>query len=168
MKDQRFALEIPRGDLSLAVCENCGFVFNQAFEPSKMSYGGNYDNTQSCSLLFDEYLSNLARNLDVEKGVKNSRVIEVGCGKGLFLRKLIEIGGNMGYRFDSIPVMSGRTRTWRVGYTLKSVTVVKNVLTDSRGRDRLQSRDRTFARSFGFSLHHQAGLSRLAAAQGFL
>ncbi len=100
MKDQRSALEIPRGDLSLAVCEDCGFVFNQDFEPSMMSYGEDYNNTQSCSSLFDDYLSNLARKLVVEKGVKNSRVVEVGCGKGQFLRKLIDMGGNIGYGFD--------------------------------------------------------------------
>jgi SAM-dependent methyltransferase len=100
MKDQRSALEIPRGNLNLMVCEECGFVFNQAFEPSTLSYGEDYDNTQSFSPVFAEYLSHLAQHLVFEKGIRNCRVVEVGCGKGLFLRKLTEVGGNIGYGFD--------------------------------------------------------------------
>jgi len=100
MKDQPSALKIPRGKLSLAVCEECGFVFNQAFEPSTLSYGEDYDNTQSFSPMFVEYLSHLVRYLVFEKGVQNCRIVEVGCGKGLFLRKLTEAGGNTGYGFD--------------------------------------------------------------------
>jgi len=100
MKDQCAALRIPRGNLSLVVCEECGFVFNQAFEPSTLSYGEDYDNTQSCSPMFAEYLSHLAQHLVFEKGIQNCRIVEVGCGKGLFLRKLTEAGGNTGYGFD--------------------------------------------------------------------
>jgi SAM-dependent methyltransferase len=100
MKDQRSALEIPRGNLSLVVCEECGFVFNQAFEPSTLSYGEAYDNTQSFSPMFAEYLSRLAQHLVFEKGIQNCRIVEVGCGKGSFLRKLTELGGNIGYGFD--------------------------------------------------------------------
>jgi SAM-dependent methyltransferase len=100
MNNQRSALEIPRGDLSLVVCEECGFVFNQAFKPSSLSYGEDYDNTQTCSPLFNRYLDGLVNHLIFERGVQNCRVIEVGCGKGLFLRKLTEMGGNIGYGFD--------------------------------------------------------------------
>jgi SAM-dependent methyltransferase len=100
MKDQHSALEVPRGGLSLVVCEECGFVFNQAFEPSALSYGEDYDNTQTCSPLFNEYIDGLVDHLIFEKGVQNCRVVEVGCGKGLFLRKLTGVGGNTGYGFD--------------------------------------------------------------------
>lgn len=100
MKDQRSALKIPRGNLSLVVCEECGFVFNQAFEPSTLCYSEDYDNTQSFSPMFAEYLSHLAQHLVFEKGIQNCRIVEVGCGKGLFLRKLTEAGGNTGYGFD--------------------------------------------------------------------
>jgi len=100
MKDQPSALKIPRGKLSLAVCEECGFVFNQAFEPSTLSYGEDYDNTQTCSPLFNKYIDGLVEHLIFEKGIQNCRIVEVGCGKGLFLRKLTEAGGNTGYGFD--------------------------------------------------------------------
>jgi 2-polyprenyl-3-methyl-5-hydroxy-6-metoxy-1,4-benzoquinol methylase len=100
MEDQRSALETPRGSLSLMVCEECGFVFNQAFEPSSMRYGVDYDNTQTCSPVFNTYVDELVDRLVSENGVRDCRVIEVGCGRGSFLRKLTEMGGNTGYGFD--------------------------------------------------------------------
>lgn len=102
IQGQEAALEISRGSLNLAVCEACGFVFNQSFELAKLGYGEAYDNTQTCSPAFDEYLAQLAQYLIWEKGVQNCRVVEVGCGKGLFLRKLVETegSGNVGYGFD--------------------------------------------------------------------
>lgn len=100
INDKRSALEIPRGNLNLAVCVECDFIFNQAFEPSTLRYGQDYDNTQYCSGVFADYLSYLVNYLIFEKSVQNRRVIEVGCGKGLLLRKLTELGGNIGYGFD--------------------------------------------------------------------
>ena len=102
MKDKESAIGIVRGDLNLAGCEECGFIFNQSFEAAKLSYGESYDNTQTCSTAFSNYLDSLARYIIEEKQVQNCRVVEVGCGKGLFLRKLVEVDecGNSGYGFD--------------------------------------------------------------------
>lgn len=102
IKDQKLAQEASRGKLALAVCEECGFILNQSFEPSRLSYGEYYDNTQTCSPFFDEYVSGLAGYLIFEKNVRNCRIVEVGCGNGLFLRKLVgfEGVGNRGYGFD--------------------------------------------------------------------
>src|SRR5689334_22260043 len=33
------AVGIARGDLSMAVCSDCGFVFNTSFDLSRLSYG---------------------------------------------------------------------------------------------------------------------------------
>lgn len=102
MDDRRSALKINRSNLVLAYCEGCGFIFNQAYEPSKLRYSEEYDNTQTCSPLFDGYLSKLVDYLVIEKGVQKSRIVEVGCGKGLFLKRLVEFKGakNAGYGFD--------------------------------------------------------------------
>ena len=32
------ALAFPRGDISLAFCQNCGFIFNAAFDQSLIEY----------------------------------------------------------------------------------------------------------------------------------
>lgn len=102
IKDREATTRIAYGELNLAVCSECGFIFNQTFDPVKLIYGEYYENTQSCSPLFNEYLEELARYLVWEKSVRNCRILEIGCGKGIFLRKLVEIenSGNIGYGFD--------------------------------------------------------------------
>jgi len=102
MADIISAIQINRGNLTLAVCEDCGFIFNQDFDGSKLSYGKEYDNTQTYSPSFESYISELARSLIYDKNIQNCSVVEVGCGKGSFLRKLVESEewGNTGYGFD--------------------------------------------------------------------
>ncbi|MGQ0792559.1 MAG: class I SAM-dependent methyltransferase [Deltaproteobacteria bacterium] len=100
--NRRGAREAARGDLVLALCRDCGFIYNRAFDPSKIAYGGSYDNSQTYSAVFERYLSGLAMYLVADRGVRNSRILEVGCGKGWFLRRLVEFegAGNEGYGFD--------------------------------------------------------------------
>jgi 2-polyprenyl-3-methyl-5-hydroxy-6-metoxy-1,4-benzoquinol methylase len=47
-------------------------------------------NTQTCSPYFRDYIEVLVRYLVCEKGIRNCRIVEVGCGKGYFLRRLME------------------------------------------------------------------------------
>ena len=141
MKDQRSAMEIPRGNLSLVVCEDCGFIFNKDFEFSKLSYGEDYDNTQICSPFFNEYVNDRINYLIFEKSIRNYRILEVGCGKGSFLRKLVENGGegNSGYGFDPSYTgleidLNGRLRfeknyyTPRYGNVSADVAVCRHVI----------------------------------------
>jgi len=102
MREQARAVNIPRGDLALVICESCGFIFNRAFEPQKIMYGADYENTQACSPSFNEYLDGLVRHMILERNVRDCHVVEVGCGNGLFLRKLVTYEGanNRGYGFD--------------------------------------------------------------------
>ena len=102
MRDQEAAINIPRGDLDLVACEDCGFIFNRAFDPRKIMYGEDYENTQACSRSFNEYLDGLVRHMIEEQNVRDCHVVEVGCGNGLFLRKLVayEGAGNRGHGFD--------------------------------------------------------------------
>ncbi len=109
MEDQASARNITRGDLELAVCDQCGFGFNRTFDLSKLSYGDHYDNTQICSPSFNDHVTRLVRYLVVDRNVQNCRVIEVGCGAGLFLKALVEFegSGNTGIGFD--PAYTGPT-----------------------------------------------------------
>lgn len=102
VKEQMTAVEVDRGDLRLVVCQQCGFIFNASFDLSKLSYGPNYDNTQTHSSFFSDYVDGLVRYLLLDKGIRNRQIVEVGCGKGYFLRRLIEAegSGNTGYGFD--------------------------------------------------------------------
>lgn len=100
--DRGAARAVARGELDMLACEECGFVFNRGFDGDKLAYGEDYDNTQSCSAYFDAYLDDLVRELVEEQGVRNCRIVEVGCGKGQFLRKLVNFpgSGNQGFGFD--------------------------------------------------------------------
>jgi len=100
--DQHAAVTKERGDLSLAFCNDCGFVFNRGFDPTKISYGEQYDNTQSHSCMFSSYIDKLIVYLVCERGVRNCRIVEIGCGKGTFLRRLVEFpdSGNSGIGYD--------------------------------------------------------------------
>lgn len=102
MHDQASAIAAPRGDLALAVCEACGFIFNRAFDPTRPMYGEEYENTQGCSPSFNQYMNDLVEEMVVNRNVRDSHVVEVGCGNGLFLRKLVsyEGAGNRGSGFD--------------------------------------------------------------------
>lgn len=91
-----------KGDLDFSLCGHCGFLFNQAFDLSVLSYGDSYDNTQSHSQMFERYMDDLVYDLVENQGVRNCTVVEVGCGKGVFLKKLIGYPGanNQGIGFD--------------------------------------------------------------------
>jgi SAM-dependent methyltransferase len=125
---------IIRGDLNLAVCATCGFIFNATFELGKLSYNESYDNTQSCSAVFRDYLDDLAHHLVNERGVRGQRIVEVGCGKGLFLRQLVEAdGNNQGYGFDPtyegpLDNMQGRLQFQRTFYGLECADVPADVV----------------------------------------
>lgn len=102
ISDKKSALQIPTGDLELQICNDCSFIFNQKFNLSKVHYGDLYENSQDVSPLFEAHLTKLAKNLILEKNVKDSTIVEVGCGKGVFLKKLISFDdcNNIGYGFD--------------------------------------------------------------------
>ncbi|MDA8253270.1 MAG: class I SAM-dependent methyltransferase, partial [Rhodospirillales bacterium] len=96
------ARAVPRGTLAMAACAACGFVFNRAFDPALLRYGPGYDNTQARSPRFAAHLDALARHLVQRRGVRGARIVEIGCGDGDFLRRLIDWpgAGNRGIGFD--------------------------------------------------------------------
>lgn len=91
-----------RGELTMYACGDCGFAFNAAFDQSLMSYGDCYDSTQTCSPGFSAYVNDLIGYLVEEREVRNCTVVEVGCGKGEFIRRLVGYprGNITGYGFD--------------------------------------------------------------------
>lgn len=112
---EKLAKNIKRGNLFMTICEECGFVFNQAFDANLLSYGKDYDNTQICSPMFKAYIDSMIHHLISERGIVNKTIVEVGCGKGSFLKSLCKNGRNCGIGFDPSYVgpnvlMDGRLR----------------------------------------------------------
>jgi SAM-dependent methyltransferase len=94
------ALAAPRGDVRLHLCRDCGQLFNVAFDPSRMEYSGQYENSLHFSPRFQQYAEALATALVERHGLHGKTIVEIGCGHGDFLRMLCRIGGNRGYGFD--------------------------------------------------------------------
>jgi SAM-dependent methyltransferase len=88
---QSLARLAPAGRVSISVCTQCGFVFNQDFEPSLIVYDETYENDQANSAVFLAHMADMAGR--VRESVAHSGklvVVEIGCGQGQFLRQLVE------------------------------------------------------------------------------
>ncbi|WP_108862166.1 class I SAM-dependent methyltransferase [Ruegeria sp. Alg231-54] len=89
-----------RGDIDLAFCPDCGFIWNVSFDPDRIEYDQQYDNSLHFSPTFQNYSQKLVDRLIDTYGLHQRTVVDIGCGKGDFLAMLCEAGGNTGYGFD--------------------------------------------------------------------
>lgn len=94
------ALGYPSGDVRLAFCRHCGFISNIAFDEKLTEYSGRYEETQAFSPTFNAFHDKLAHDLVSRHGLRHKELIEIGCGKGEFLRLLCSLGPNRGLGFD--------------------------------------------------------------------
>ncbi|MCU0533017.1 MAG: class I SAM-dependent methyltransferase [Hydrococcus sp. Prado102] len=98
--EQQEARDCPKGDIVLAFCPSCGFISNVAFDPDKLHYSQDYENSLHYSPRFREYIDALAKQLIERYDLYGKNIIEIGCGKGDFLVSLCELGNNKGVGFD--------------------------------------------------------------------
>ena len=94
------AVDAPRSDITLAFCENCGHIFNHTFDPEVMKYFQQYENSLHFSQCFQNYAKELVDRLIASNNLYKKDIIEIGCGKGEFLKLLCETGENRGIGFD--------------------------------------------------------------------
>jgi SAM-dependent methyltransferase len=94
------AVNCRKGDITLALCENCGTIFNTAFDPDLIDYNQPYDNALDYSEVFRDYSRSLARRLIDRHNLYCKRIVEIGCGNGQFLGLLCRLGGNSGVGYD--------------------------------------------------------------------
>ncbi len=94
------ALNCPKGDIQLNFCLDCGHLYNQVFDEQLMSYDQEYENTLDFSPSFQKYAKELVERLTSTYDLHNKNIIEVGCGKGDFLKLISSYGNNQGYGFD--------------------------------------------------------------------
>lgn len=98
--DRTSARHYPRGDIDLALCLDCGLVFNRSFLPELTRYSGEYEETQSFSPAFRRFHQGLAEDLIARYRLRGRRVVEIGCGKGELLLLLSELAGVRGLGYD--------------------------------------------------------------------
>jgi cyclopropane fatty-acyl-phospholipid synthase-like methyltransferase len=83
------AVRCPAGSIEIIRCTNCGFVWNDKFDPGLLVYGTAYDNDQNFSARFRDHTAQIA-DLIVTAAAPGEpvRLVEVGCGQGAFLHVL--------------------------------------------------------------------------------
>jgi SAM-dependent methyltransferase len=94
------ALSARRADMKLGFCDDCGHVYNQAFNADLMDYTQYYENSLHFSPHFQQYAEKLADRLIERHKLFERDIIEIGCGDGFFLSLLCEKGNNRGVGFD--------------------------------------------------------------------
>jgi SAM-dependent methyltransferase len=95
------AQAVHRRDVTLAQCAACGLVFNSSFDPSLIPYDARYENRQCFSPAFQQYLEDMANDLIARHRLRGGRILEVGCGKGDFLRLVCRLATARGEGYDT-------------------------------------------------------------------
>jgi SAM-dependent methyltransferase len=98
--DRDEALAAPVGRLRLAFCEDCGFIYNQAFDPNLIDYSEGYEDDQSFSASFRSFAAGIADRVIDTYDIRDRNVLEIGCGAGYFLELMCERGNNHGVGID--------------------------------------------------------------------
>lgn len=101
LESKEQAINAPRGDMKLGFCHTCGHLYNFAFDPSLMVYTEAYENSLHFSPRFQQFAESLAKDLIEQHELRNKDIIEIGCGKGDFLKLICDLGENRGYGFDA-------------------------------------------------------------------
>jgi SAM-dependent methyltransferase len=89
-RSREAALAAKRGQFDLAICPRCGFAHNSAFQSTLLNYDEGYDNTVP-SVVMEEYYREIAAYLYQKYSLKEGLIVDVGCGKGTFLKLMSEM-----------------------------------------------------------------------------
>jgi SAM-dependent methyltransferase len=100
IKNYEEAIAIPRKDIDLAFCHECGFIFNSSFDTSIDYYTQGYEDQQGFSPTFKKFISGVTNRFIDKYEVRNKDIIEIGCGKGDFISLICELGNNRGIGID--------------------------------------------------------------------
>jgi SAM-dependent methyltransferase len=94
------AISMPRGDIKLASCQECGHISNIDFNPAVMDYHQDYENPLHYSTEFNQFATRVASDLVERFGLRGVSILDIGCGDGAFLKLICNLGGSRGLGFD--------------------------------------------------------------------
>jgi len=94
------ASAVPKAPINLVHCRNCDHVFNRSYDDDLVDYEEDYENSQMFSPLFRKYCQDISDQLITRHCVRHKHIVEIGGGKGDFLRIICERGDNLGVSFD--------------------------------------------------------------------
>lgn len=107
LRERTTAVSFPTGDMSLNWCQSCGLAFNASFDPARVDYSTGYEDTQTASATFTSFATNLAKDWIKRHELRGRHLVEIGCGKGDFLRLICEHGECTGAGYDPAYVSRG-------------------------------------------------------------
>jgi hypothetical protein len=93
------ACSAPRAQIGITYCEECGHLFNGYYN-DLVTYETDYENSQMFSPRFRRYAEELSDRLITTYKLQQKDIVEIGGGRGDFLRILCERGKNRGISFD--------------------------------------------------------------------
>ena len=101
-RSQAAARSAQKAPLILSFCSNCTHVFNRTYDDELAElahYEEEYENSQMFSRRFQQYADELADRLIATHGLYGKRIVEIGGGRGDFLRIICDRGDNCGVSF---------------------------------------------------------------------
>jgi SAM-dependent methyltransferase len=100
LTSQDAARNCAKGDIKLAFCPVCSYIWNTAFDPNLVDYEQPYEDALDYSPRFQAYMRPLVRKLIERYRLHEKDILSVGCGSGIFLSLLCELGNNRGIGFE--------------------------------------------------------------------
>jgi hypothetical protein len=100
--DPKDALDVPSGDIDLAACTSCGFLFSTSFDQALAMAGAKYESSQAASPHFGAFARALATDWVQRYGLEGKPIAEIGCGQGEFLIEMIRAGAGSAVGIDPL------------------------------------------------------------------
>ena len=82
------ARDAPTAPMDLSWCTGCGHIWNRSFDPALLEYSVRYEAALDASPTFQQFRADLVDDLRARHGLGEGLLVDVGCGRGLFLREL--------------------------------------------------------------------------------
>jgi hypothetical protein len=101
------ARAVPLGRVDLIPCGHCGLVFNPWFETKLAEVGARYESSQAASPHFSGFARSLARSWVERHHLAGKTVLEIGCGRGEFMRLLLAEGVARTHGLDPVAPPDG-------------------------------------------------------------
>jgi SAM-dependent methyltransferase len=125
LRSSEEARAVARDDIRLVGCRYCGHVFNAAFNAALVVYDESYENSLMGSSHYRRYSEDIISRLVSTYGLAGGTAVEIGCGRGEFLRMLCERGLGKGIGFDP-----GRPTNEDTGGEA-AITIISDIFTPS-------------------------------------
>lgn len=93
------ALTAPVGDITLEYCTRCGFIWNSSYSAKDVTFS-DYDFSLDHSSTYREFTANVAQRLASDYKLMGKTIVEIGAGRGQFLKEICRIASARGVGID--------------------------------------------------------------------